>query len=156
LRLKAKKAAVFILPKGIHSNSLINGNEKTLAEIYIIAPRRFKDKIKAGINIKKLLRIIISIQVKDVTVRDLIANYPYMYKTFFGKAISENRKKKKNIITVNIIRTSVNAKTAFFRENPVTFRTSFRITITLNDSVKLRGFINLDTEINCIDKAIYK
>jgi hypothetical protein len=83
-------------------------------------------------------------------------NCPHVYKTFFGKAISENRKKKKDSITVNSIRTGVSVKTAFFRENPVTFRTLFKVIITLNDSVEFRGLINLDAEINYIDKATYK
>jgi hypothetical protein len=92
--------------------------------------------------------------VEGVTVKDLMANYPYMYKTFFGKAISENRKKKKDSATVN--RTNVNVKIAFFRENPVAFRILFKVIITLNDSVEFRGLINLDAEINCIDKVTYK
>jgi hypothetical protein len=54
------------------------------------------------------------------------------------------------------MRTGVNAKIAFFRENPITFRTLLKVIITLNDSVELRGLINLDAEINYIDKAIYK
>jgi hypothetical protein len=36
-------------------------NMKVLVKIYIIAPRRLKDKIKIKINFEKLLRIIISI-----------------------------------------------------------------------------------------------
>jgi hypothetical protein len=54
------------------------------------------------------------------------------------------------------MRTSVNAKTAFLRKNPIAFRTSPRITITLNDSIELRGLINSNAKINCIDKIIYK
>ena len=96
-----------------------------------------------------------SIRVEGVTVRDLMANYSYIYKIFFGRAASETRKKK-ILITVNTIRTSVNVITVFFRENPVAFRTLPRVTITLNDSVELRGLINLDAEINCIDKTTYK
>jgi hypothetical protein len=92
--------------------------------------------------------------MKGVTVRDLIANYFYIYKTFFGKAISKNRKKKKNSVTVNKI--SVNAKAASLRENPVAFRTLFKIIVTLDDSVKFRDLINLSAEINCIDKVTYK
>jgi hypothetical protein len=91
--------------------------------------------------------------MEGVIVRNLITNYPYMYKNFFGKTISENRKKKDSII---INRTSVNVKIAFFRENPVIFRTSSKIIITLNDSVKLRGLINIKAEINYIDKATYE
>jgi hypothetical protein len=79
-----------------------------------------------------------------------------MYKTFFEKAIPENQKKKKDSATVNSIRTGVNVKIASFRENPVAFRTLFRIIITLNDSIELRGLINLGAEINYIDKATYK
>jgi hypothetical protein len=85
-----------------------------------------------------------------------MTNYPYMYKTFFGKATSKNRKKKKISITVNTVRISVNAKIASFRENPVTFQTSLKITITLDDSIELRGLINSDAEINYIDKATYE
>jgi hypothetical protein len=85
-----------------------------------------------------------------------MANCPHMYKTFFGKAISKNRKKKKDSVAINTIRTSVNAKIAFFRENPVAFRISLRIIITLDDSVELRGLINSGAEINCIDKITYK
>jgi hypothetical protein len=85
-----------------------------------------------------------------------MANYLYIYRIFFGKTISENRKKKKNSIIINTIRTSVNAKTVFFRENPVIFRTLSRVIVTLNDSVEFRGFINFNAEINCIDKAIYE
>jgi hypothetical protein len=85
-----------------------------------------------------------------------MANYPYIYRTFFGKTTPKNRKKKKNSITINSIRTGVNAKAAFFRKNPVTFRTLPRIIITLDDSIKLRGLINSDAEINCIDKVTYK
>jgi hypothetical protein len=94
--------------------------------------------------------------VKSVTVGDLITNYPHVYKTFFGKTILENRKKKKNSITVNLIRTGVSVKAVFFRKNPITFRTSFKVIITLNDSVELRGLINLDAEINYIDKTTYE
>jgi hypothetical protein len=85
-----------------------------------------------------------------------MANCPYIYKTFFGRAIPENRKEKKDSASVNSIRTGVSARAASFRENPVAFRTLPRIIITLNDSVELRGFINLGAEINCIDKATYK
>jgi hypothetical protein len=85
-----------------------------------------------------------------------MANYPYIYKTFFGRATSKNRKEKKNSIAVNTIRTSVNARAASLQKNPVTFRTLSRVTITLNDSVELRGFINSNAEINYIDKTIYK
>jgi len=91
--------------------------------------------------------------MEGVTVRNLITNYPYMYKKFFGKTISENRKKKDSII---INRTSVNVKIAFFRENPVIFRILLKITVTLNDSIELRGFINIGAEINYIDKITYK
>jgi len=85
-----------------------------------------------------------------------MANYSHVYKIFFGKAISKSRKKKKDSVIVNLIRISVNAKTVSFRENLIAFRISLRVIITLDDSVKLRGFINTDAEINCIDKAIYK
>jgi hypothetical protein len=94
--------------------------------------------------------------MKGVTVKDLMANYPHIYRTFFERAISENRKKKKDSIIVNSIRTGVNARIIFFRENPIAFRTLFRVIVTLDDSVELRGFINLGAEINCIDKATYK
>jgi hypothetical protein len=94
--------------------------------------------------------------MEGVTVKDLIANYFHVYKIFFGRAIPKNRKKKKNSAIVNLMRTGVNAKIAFFRENPVTFRILFKVTVTLDDSVKLRGLINLGAEINCIDKATYK
>jgi hypothetical protein len=85
-----------------------------------------------------------------------MTNYLYVYKTFFGKAISENRKKKKNSTFINLIRTGVNAKAVFSRKNPVTFRTLSKITITLDDSVKFRGLINLGVKINYINKATYK
>jgi hypothetical protein len=94
--------------------------------------------------------------VKGVTVKDLMANCPYMYRTFFEKTTPENRKEKKNSIIINLMRTGVSARIVFFRENPVTFRTSFRVTITLNDSVEFRGLINLDAEINYIDKVTYE
>jgi hypothetical protein len=57
---------------------------------------------------------------------------------------------------MNSIRSSVNAKITSFRKNPVAFRTLLRIIITLNDSIELRGLININTEINYIDKTIYK
>jgi hypothetical protein len=60
LRLKIKKAAVSILSKDIYSNLFINNNGKVPAEVYTITPRRLKDEIKARLNIKKLLTIIIS------------------------------------------------------------------------------------------------
>jgi hypothetical protein len=110
LKLKVKEAAVSILPKDIHFNSLINSNGKALAEIYAIASRRLKNEIKVRLNIEKLLTIIISIQIKDVTVRNLIANYSHIYKTFFGKTILENRKEKKDSIIINSMRTGVSAK----------------------------------------------
>jgi hypothetical protein len=100
-----------------------------------------------------LLTIIMSTQIKGVTVKDLMANCLYVYKTFFEKAIPKNRKKKDSAI---VNKMSVSARAAFFRKNPITFRTLPRIIITLDDSVKLRGLINLDAEINCIDKATYK
>jgi hypothetical protein len=83
-----------------------------------------------------------------------MVNYSHVYRTFFGKAIPEKRKKKKDSAVIN--KTSVNVKAVFFRENPITFRILFRVTITLNDSVELRGLINLGAEINCIDKTTYK
>jgi hypothetical protein len=85
-----------------------------------------------------------------------MANCFYVYRTFFGRAIPENRKEKKDSVTVNSMRTGVSARIAFLRENPVAFRTLFRIIITLDDSVKLRGLINFGVEINCIDKATYE
>jgi hypothetical protein len=94
--------------------------------------------------------------VEGITVRDLITNCPHVYKIFFERAIPENRKEKKDSVIINSIRTGVSAKIVFFRENPIIFRTLPKIIITLNDSVKLRGLINLDAEINYIDKAIYK
>jgi hypothetical protein len=66
----------------------------------------------------------------------------------------KNRKKKKDSAIIN--KTSVSAKAASFRKNPIAFRTSSKITITLDDSVELRGLINLGAEINYIDKATYK
>jgi len=57
---------------------------------------------------------------------------------------------------VNSIWTGVNARVASFRKNPIIFRTLFKVIITLDDSVKLRGLINSDAEINYIDKATYK
>jgi hypothetical protein len=131
-----------------------SSNRRVSAETYIIAPRKLKNKIKAGINPEKLLRIIMNTQVKEITIRDLIINYPYVYRTFFEKTIPESRKEKKDSAIIN--RTSINARAVSFRENPVTFRTLPRVTITLNDSVKLRGLINLGAEINCIDKITYK
>jgi hypothetical protein len=85
LKLEAKEAAVFIIPKVIHFSSSTNNNKKALTETYTISPRRLKKEVKIKINIKKLFKIIISIEVKDITVRDLIANYPYIYKIFFGR-----------------------------------------------------------------------
>jgi hypothetical protein len=79
-----------------------------------------------------------------------------VYKTFFRKATSETRKKKKDSIIINIMRTSVNVKAASFRENPIAFRILSKITITLDDSIELRGFINSGAEINYIDKVIYE
>jgi hypothetical protein len=76
-------------------------------------------------------------------------------KPFSGKRYRKIEKKKNSII-INTMRTSVNAKVAFLRENPIIFRTLFKITITLNDLVKFRGFINFNAEINYIDKATYK
>ena len=94
--------------------------------------------------------------MKGVTVRNLIVNCPHVYKTFFGKAISENRKEKKDSAAINLIRTGVNAKIAFFRENPVAFRILLKVIITLDDSVELRGLINSDAEINYINKVTYE
>jgi hypothetical protein len=94
--------------------------------------------------------------VKSIIIKNLIINYPYVYKIFFGKTIPENRKKKKNSIFINLIKTGVSAKTAFFRKNPIAFRTLPKIIITLNDSVEFRGLINLNTKINYIDKATYE
>jgi hypothetical protein len=79
-----------------------------------------------------------------------------VYRTFFGKAIPENRKEKKDSTIINSIRTGVSAKTVFFRENPIAFRILFKVIITLDDSVKLRGFIDFDAEINYIDKVTYE
>jgi hypothetical protein len=60
LRLEIKKAAASILPKGIHFSSFINSNERASAEVYAVISRRFKDEVKARLNIEKLLTIIIS------------------------------------------------------------------------------------------------
>jgi hypothetical protein len=94
--------------------------------------------------------------MEGVTVRNLIANYSYIYRIFFGRATPKNRKKKKNSAIINSMRTGVNVKIVFFRENPITFRTLPRITITLNNSIKLRDLINLDAEINYINKVTYE
>jgi hypothetical protein len=77
-------------------------------------------------------------------------------KLFSKKRHRKTEKKKKDSAIINSIRTGVSAKIVFFRENPITFRTSPKIIITLNDSVKLRGLINSNAEINYIDKATYK
>jgi hypothetical protein len=61
LKLKVKKAVVSILPKDIHFNLFINSNGRALVKAYIIISRRFKNEIKARLNIKKLLTIIMSI-----------------------------------------------------------------------------------------------
>jgi hypothetical protein len=94
--------------------------------------------------------------MEGVTVGDLMANYLYVYRIFFGRATPENRKEKKDSVFVNSMRTGVNARAVSLRENPVAFRTLFRVTVTLDDSVKFRGLINLGAEINCIDKATYE
>jgi hypothetical protein len=60
LRLEIKEAAVSILPKGIHFSSPTNSNGKASAEAYAVAPRRFKNEVKVGLNIEKLLTIIMS------------------------------------------------------------------------------------------------
>ena len=60
LRPEAKEAVAFIIPKVIYFSSLISGNERISAEIYTVTPRRLKEEVKVGINIKKLLRIIMS------------------------------------------------------------------------------------------------
>jgi hypothetical protein len=85
-----------------------------------------------------------------------MANCLYVYRIFFGRAIPENRKEKKDSVSMNSMRTGVSVKTASLRENPVAFRTSPRVIITLDDSMELRGLINLGVEINCIDKATYE
>jgi hypothetical protein len=64
--------------------------------------------------------------------------------------------KKKDSAIINSMRTGVSAKIVSFRKNPITFRTLPKIIITLNDSVKFRGLINSNAEINYIDKATYK
>jgi hypothetical protein len=73
-----------------------------------------------------------------------------------GKRYRKTERKKKDSAAVNLIRTGVSAKAVSFRENPVTFRTLPKVIITLNDSVKFRGLINSDAEINYIDKVTYK
>jgi hypothetical protein len=156
LRSEAKKIVVSIIPKAIYSSSSTSDNRKTLTETYTVSPRKLKKEVKTKINIKKLFKIIMSTGVKGVIVRDLMANYFYIYKIFFERQVSETRKKKKDSAAVNTMRTSVNVIAVFFRENPVAFRTLSRVTVTLNDSVELRDFINSDVEINYIDKAIYK
>jgi hypothetical protein len=60
LKLKAKETAAFTMPKIIYSSLLTGGNKRILTKTYIITPRRLKNKIKAKINIEKLLKIIIS------------------------------------------------------------------------------------------------
>jgi hypothetical protein len=60
LRLKIKKIAASILPKNIHSNLFTNNNKRVPAKTYTIIFRRFKNEVKAGLNIEKLLTIIIS------------------------------------------------------------------------------------------------
>jgi hypothetical protein len=73
------------MSKVIYSSSPTSDNEKALTEIYAVSPRRLKEEVKIRINIEKLFRIIMSTEVKSVTVRDLMANCSYVYKTFFGK-----------------------------------------------------------------------
>jgi hypothetical protein len=94
--------------------------------------------------------------VKGVIIRDLMANYFYVYRIFFGRAIPKNRKKKKDSAVVNLMRTGVSARIVSFRENLITFRILFRVTITLDNSVELRDFIDFGAEINYINKATYK
>jgi hypothetical protein len=47
-----------------------------------------------------------------------MTNYFYMYRIFFEKAIPENRKEKKDSITVNSMRTGVNVRIVFFSREP--------------------------------------
>jgi hypothetical protein len=61
LRPEVKEAVVSILSKGIYFNSPTNSNGRALVEVYIVVFRRFKDEVKAGLNIEKLLTIIMSI-----------------------------------------------------------------------------------------------
>jgi hypothetical protein len=49
------------MSKVIHFDLFISNNERILAKIYIVAPRRLKNKVKDRINTEKLLTIIISI-----------------------------------------------------------------------------------------------
>jgi hypothetical protein len=60
LRLKTKKTVALILSKGIYFNLPTNSNKRALAEVYAITSRKLKNKIKAKLNIKKLLTIIMS------------------------------------------------------------------------------------------------
>jgi hypothetical protein len=55
LRSEAKEAVVSILSK------FINSNKRVLVKIYAITSRRFKNEVKARINLEKLLRIIMNI-----------------------------------------------------------------------------------------------
>jgi hypothetical protein len=60
LRPEAKKAAAFKMPKVVHSDLLIDNNGRAPAEAYAVTSRKLKDKVKNGINIEKLLIIIMS------------------------------------------------------------------------------------------------
>jgi hypothetical protein len=75
---------------------------------------------------------------------------------FSRERYRKTERKKKDSTAINTIRASVNAKIVSFRENPVAFRTLSKIIITLDDSVELRGLINLGAKINYIDKATYE
>jgi hypothetical protein len=79
-----------------------------------------------------------------------------MYIKSFSKKRYRKIEKKKISVIINSIRTGVNVKIAFFRKNPIAFRILLKIIITLNDSVKFRGLINFNAEINYIDKVTYK
>jgi hypothetical protein len=59
LRPEAKEA-VSIMLKVIYFSLLISDNRRVSAKIYAVAPRKFKEEVEVGINIEKLLRIIIS------------------------------------------------------------------------------------------------
>jgi hypothetical protein len=126
-------------------------------ERYIVPVRKVKDDLKTAANTEKMFKLLFKQPVPGILVENLLANCPNLHKKFFGKYVSDATKNMKGVTQVRAMQSiaAKNRERKSLRDNPLTFRSSPRITVTLESLLKLRGLIDTGAEINVIIKKIY-
>jgi hypothetical protein len=67
-------------------------------ERYIIPVKKVKDNFKTVADIEKMFKLLFKQPVQGISVEDLLANYPNLYKKFFGKYVSDIIKDMKDVV----------------------------------------------------------